>query len=74
MRGQPIGKLPGENFSGEEVHDRLQDHETYAHQGKSGIRHQTLFNGCYLDEDYQTGEQLRRTAWDGRSWFLLDHP
>ena len=74
LRIQAVGKLPAENVSGEEVNDRDQVQEPFAQRDIGDIRCPNLINGCDLVEVHQTGKPLRRTAWDGRPWFLVDRP
>ena len=74
LRVQAVGQLPAENIPGEQVHDRNQIQEAFAHRDVGDIRRPNLINGCDLVEVHQTGKALRRTAWNGRPWFLVDRP
>ena len=74
LRIRAVGKLPAENVSGEEVNDRHQIQESFAQLDVGDLRRPNLINGCDLIEFDQAGIPLRRTAWNGRPWFLLDRP
>ena len=60
---QAIGKLTAENIPGVQVHDRNQIQESFVHRDVGD-----------LVEVHQTGKALRRAAWNGRPWFLVDRP